>query len=593
MSADKEKVILNEKSAGITELAPDPKAQPSKAAEESSSGDSMTALTRKDSDTIDDKTYTYGLKPVTATDTYADHLNTKTGEIEKLRDHAGATETLTEDGDSKYKQGNYVAKPAVEKSVGSTPAFEEIVGTQADAAVVKRMQGTLEDPNVTQSILPENIFIDGTVSEEDVRQGGIGDCYFLASLLQVIRHDPSKILNMMSVSGSTVTTTFYHKEKTSEKTWYGGTKEKEHWVSQDISVQMGIFTQNNKYKTSHYRIAYDPKKATWSSSLSKLGAMNTLKINRDDVYEAATWLLCIEQAYMIFAQNYGRYGKGDPEGLNLVDSISGGQAQQCMYMFFGDKVVDNSVDITDVNNADEDVDIIKDNQAIIKQMLEYAKHQDGKGKSDVYMMAGISTKTAVNHLKSYADMAAKELEPKVKDNEDLQKALADIQAIGDKASHYYDEKDVPGREGESGAWQEQIRKDIDALSLSLKANTAFTSLNLKSYQTLQESVGIVVAKVTGKKDDYNNIFIYSAHAYSVDSLHLVDKKGKDLTQGFHLFASKNVDADKSTVTLINPHGKTKASFNEKEDRYNDGKFTVSLRSFLNNVGYVRSAEVKK
>ncbi len=584
---DANTVVLEAQEAPVTALEPKKDNEDSNA--ESSGGDAMSgALTRSDSETVNDTEYTYTSETLTATHSYADHWNPETREIEKLSNY-NATTTYLSTTSGTYTQGHYVAKAPVTKNVGTTPSFTELVATNEDAALVTRMKGTLEKPNVINSVIQDRIYIDGAPVEEDVRQCSIGDCYFLASVLQVIRHDPSVISNMMRVSGTTVTTSFYHKEKTTKKNWLGIKKEVEKWVKQDISVQVGVLKQNNKYKGSHFRVDYKPENSVWSSSVDS----SILKITREDLFEAASWLICMEQAYMIFAQQYGPYGFGDPEGTNLVDGIDGGHAQNCMYMFFGDKVDADSVEKIDVENDDPEADIIKKNKAVINVLLDYAKQQDGNGKKDVYLMAGISTTEAVKQLGIYSEAAANELRPLVGSNEQLSQALSDIETIHDKISHYYDIADEPGREGESGAWQKSIRDDIDALSLSLHNNTEFTNLNLASYQTLRESIGIVVAKVTGKKENYNNIFIYSGHAYSVDRLSLVDKKGNDLTKGLHLFAASKVDADLSRVTLINPHAKTKPAMNEAEERFNDGKFTISLRSFLNNVGYIRTAVVDK
>ncbi|MBR4985749.1 MAG: hypothetical protein IKY83_08415, partial [Proteobacteria bacterium] len=236
---------------------------------------SKPALTRPDSETINGTEYKYETARATATSNYADHYNAETGENEALHDETKVKTAMT----GKYKKGHYVAKPAIEKTPGSKPKLKDLVEENDSAPEVTKMQGTIEDPNLVNSIIKNNIFIDGDVHIEDIRQGNIGDCYFLASLLQVIQHEPSRLLDIMKVSGSTVTTTLFHKE---------GDK----WVQQDINVQIGLHKQNGGIKSSHWRIAYDPKTAKWSSSVDGM----TLKITREDMYEAALWVQCMEQA---------------------------------------------------------------------------------------------------------------------------------------------------------------------------------------------------------------------------------------------------------------------------------------------------------
>ena len=57
------------------------------------------------------------------------------------------------------------------------------------------------------------LFVDG-VSYTDVNQGGLGDCYFLASLAEVALQDPNAITNMFIVNGDgTYTVRFFHGAK--------------------------------------------------------------------------------------------------------------------------------------------------------------------------------------------------------------------------------------------------------------------------------------------------------------------------------------------------------------------------------------------
>ncbi|MBQ9242346.1 MAG: hypothetical protein IJ165_03835 [Proteobacteria bacterium] len=537
-------------------------------------GSGSAPLTRPDSETINGTEYKYETAQASATSNYADHYNAETGENEALKNVIKGKTAMT----GKYKKGHYVAKPAVEKTPGSTPTLKELVEENESAPQVTRMQGTLEAPNLVNSIVKNNIFIDGKVHIEDIRQGNIGDCYFLASLLQVIQHEPGRILDIMKVSGSTVTTTLFHKEDGK-------------WVQQDIAVQIGLHKQNGSVKSSHWRIAYDPKTARWSSSVDGM----TLKITREDLYEAALWVQCMEQAYMVFSKNYGKYGFGDPANVDLKTGINGGQAQNCMYMFFGDRVKADTVKVTNVKNAEEKVDSLKDNMGVVYTLQKYAQAAKD-GKQDMYLMAGISTKESVANLTFYAKSALKEIREVLKKNETeaLKKAEKDVQQIYAWSYHYYDTPASGGstREGETDEYQTKVRDEIDKRTIKLKNNAEFQALENPIFKTMEEAAGVVVMRVTGKKEENNNIFIYSGHAYSVSEVKILGKKGQDLTNEALLLSSM-IDPEKSTVTLINPHAKTKASLNESEDRYNDGKFEVSLSSFLNNVGYIRTATVNK
>ncbi len=573
-SKDFDTVVIN----AIDKAAEDLNDQRQSEKTSSSAGEAMDSashLSRSNTETVGNKKYTYSTEAPSLSSGSAEHLNPDTGLLENLPEEGKGSSGLMLPW-TKQKMARYVAKAPVDKNVGEKPAFDELVGTDKSAKICWKSQGTIDDPNEINSMIVNNLYIDNTVHEEDVRQGNIGDCYFLSSLLQVIRHDPSVILNMMSISGSTVTTNFYRREETTEKDANGQNKKVTRWVQQPVDVQFGILKQNGSIKSSRYRIAYDPKLDRWSSSTDN----RTLKINREHMYEAAMWVACIEQAYMIFAQKYGQYGEGDPQGLNLVDSIDGGHAQKCMYLFFGDKVT--SACAYGVNNAQDGVDLIQNNKWIISELLNYTQTVDGTGDTVKYLMAGSDMASATTRLAYYAGVVANELSAVAGNNQNLKKALKNVQDVQQAASLYNSASD---------AQKASYKATIDAASLELKKNSSFQDLHLATYNTMQEAMGIVVAKVTGNPNKYNNIFIYSSHAYSVHTVNLVNSEGADLSKKSLDEVLAEVDPTKSSVTMQNPHAMTKPAMNEAEDRYNDGKFTVSLNSFLSNIAYLRQATV--
>src|SRR5262249_8186553 len=89
---------------------------------------------------------------------------------------------------------------------------------------VEQEMGTVQSPYVKEAIDKESIFIGGGPTDQDIQQGEIGDCYFLAGLHQVISRDPGKIQQMMKVTGDTVTVNFWR--------WDTGAKK---YVEQSIS----------------------------------------------------------------------------------------------------------------------------------------------------------------------------------------------------------------------------------------------------------------------------------------------------------------------------------------------------------------------
>ncbi len=561
----------------------------------SGGGDAMgSALTAPSSETIDEKTYDYRTIAPTVSSGYADHYNRETGLNERLsttqRPTNNRSQVMGSGTVSGYSQDHYVANEApVEKEGEETPAFNDLVHVDENANLVTRIQGTVEDPNVVNSLIENNLFIDGGVYQDDIRQGSIGDCYFLAALLQIINNDPNVIRNMMSISGDQVTTTFYRRE---QKSHLFGIIKTTSYVPTPVTVSYGLGQVSTdggsawSTKGSHFRIAYDPKKSKWSANVTN----NTVKVTREKLYEAAMWVHCMEQCFAVFAKNYGRYGDGSIKSNERYAGIDGGQSAFCLELFYGNDV--KSAENNAVAMPEEDANPLKANKALVGDLLKFAKAQDGTAKNDIHMMAYVSTQQAVTRLQYYSEQLIQELEPQVGENEELAAALTSIRNIKDCADHYYDEADVAGREGTSGDWQQTKRDEIDAYSIELQNNAAFTALQPSGYHIFQQSVGIVVSKVTNDPTRYNNIFIYSSHAYNVSHVELVAKDGSSLNQASLSKVIKNCDINASTITLQNPHAKTKPSYNEAEDRFNEGTFDTDLAGFLGLMGYVNVAEVK-
>jgi len=67
--------------------------------------------------------------------------------------------------------------------------------------------GTPAAPNVTPEMEPDNLFIGGAPTVEDIRQGGLGDCYFQSCLLGITQNDPAKIKSVMNFTGHEVSVT--------------------------------------------------------------------------------------------------------------------------------------------------------------------------------------------------------------------------------------------------------------------------------------------------------------------------------------------------------------------------------------------------
>ena len=192
----------------------------------------------------------------------------------------------------------------------STPTISDLyteIETESDTCppngdVVEMIIGNEAEPILSNGLVDEPLYIGGAPRPEDIAQGGIGDCYFLAPLHQIVSQDPSAITDNLSVSGNSVSFTFQVVD----------------------SVLKGIYTERRKVTTSaDLLFAQDSNgkddlvgvKVFADSEISESAwwveydqSLRSLDMHREDRHEAAAWVAYLEKLYALFAQKYGQYG---------------------------------------------------------------------------------------------------------------------------------------------------------------------------------------------------------------------------------------------------------------------------------------------
>ncbi|MBQ9395683.1 MAG: hypothetical protein IJU23_09255 [Proteobacteria bacterium] len=509
------------------------------------------------------------------------------------------------------------------------PELKDLVVENPSGSAVRYMQGTVDSPNTTSRIMP-GLFIDGTPVSDDVHQINIADCYFLAALLQVVHNDPMKIVNMMKLVGDTVSTTFYYRDA----------QKKYHPVT--FNTNLGVLGRDKEGKGFFYfmgagiRVANAPTRSFWSSSIDNM----KLKVDKRSFYEAAYWVNCMEQAYSLYAQQYGETGRGQEQGSDIhterFAAADYGFSEYCLSFFYGDKAenqaptneywrqqgygnlvdpnpihddqgefrtqsFDNDGDLT--TNLLDDNALVSQNAHIIKQLIKLAQ-SEGKNNGDgTYMSASISTQQAVFNLQHITGLIKQKLEASYRSGENvasINDAITQLKTIYDTCAEYITKIDTVVREGTGGF---EYRVLIDNASLALEKNEAFKALNLSEYQTFREMVGTTVNFVKNQQLDPKlkgvtegesrkaNIFIYSGHAYNIMKASFVYKDGTpvaDLTK----VDIPNLDPNKSMVTLQNPHGTTRKNLHEDTEQGRGGTFDISLKSLFNNASFISAVDVK-
>jgi hypothetical protein len=223
---------------------------------------------------------------------------------------------------------------------------------------VTGFNGTVNAPQVEQ-VMTDSLFIDGQPSPNDVQQGGIGDCYFMASLMSVAQQDPGKIRSMMAPAGHGGATVTFWTKSMSDPNWlkrlFGSKPEP---VYQQVSITVneqlaynlatplgsGLRQQQNAGNAStgflttgaRLRAADHAKNNKWWSAI----ASNQLEVHRRDEYDTALWTVLLEKAFAAFTERYGQYGGSQANdkpaaGSSGMTAINGGWSHNLMFIFYG------------------------------------------------------------------------------------------------------------------------------------------------------------------------------------------------------------------------------------------------------------------
>ena len=151
-------------------------------------------------------------------------------------------------------------------------------------------------------MVPDQLYIDGAPHAEDVRQGGLGDCYFMSCLLGLTQNDPGKLTSVMTMAGGDVGVTFQRFDAKS-----GAYKH--------VTIHTGNSLLTKKSKKGHVslvgarmRIADKAKRTQYWAEVHG----GTVEIHRRDLYETALWAPMMEKAYADFTQKYGNEARASP-----------------------------------------------------------------------------------------------------------------------------------------------------------------------------------------------------------------------------------------------------------------------------------------
>jgi len=457
--------------------------------------------------------------------------------------------------------------------------------------------GTPAAPNVTPTMEPDNLFIGGAPTVEDIRQGGLGDCYFQSCLIGLTQNDPAKIKSVMSFTGHEVAVTLQRFDaKTSTH------------VPVTTKTSTSLLTRKTKsggisLVGSGMRVAPAPKQSKWWASVSG----NTVEVHRQDMYETALWAPMMEKAYADFAERFGSTGHGKSKdekklgsGYKIINA--GGAVEECYQMFYGDAAAASTQDMSFTPGKN----IINDNIPALQKLLRYEaqKGNTGAGQTQTFMHARMSDNGAVTRGDALVDQVmgllffqqlgdditgalnpgsvAEQIQRLTRtiDRTALQTALTNLQTTL--------KGNIAGTVG-----VKQVAKDAEAVAVPDKFPHLWDPTMPAPFRNLRENLGILLN--LGDDSSNKQRMNYTSHAYEVHGVHLADKTGAALalTSADLPALAAAIAPEKSAVQMHNPHATNEPDMRGTgpADGKDDGQFTYTLDQFLRCFDLLRMNDV--
>lgn len=482
----------------------------------------------------------------------------------------------------------------LEVAPGATPTEDELF-TRGSGQKVSKRSGTTATPNVSPAMVPDQLYIDGAPHAEDVRQGGLGDCYFMSCLLGLTQNDPGKLTSVMTMAGGDVGVTFQRFDAKS-----GAYKH--------VTIHTGNSLLTKKSKKGHVslvgarmRIADKAKRTQYWAEVHG----GTVEIHRRDLYETALWAPMMEKAYADFTQKYGNDGQGvaagdkKKSGYAVIDG--GGSVEDCYQMFYGAAATANTTGMTFTPGSD----VVAGNLAALQDLLRYQaqKGNTAAGTTQTFMHARMSDTGAVTRGRDLIDQVTGILFGM--DTMDSLKALFG-ETTAEKILRMLREIDrallrttlatlrttlVNNLAGT--ATSAQVAKAADPVSTPDGFPHLWDDTMPAPFKHLRENLGILIN--LGDDSSPGRRQNYTSHAYQVRDVAIADKAGAPLAVTAATVAGQlaNIDAEQSKVVMHNPHATNEPDLRGTgpADGKDDGIFTYTLGQFLRNFDLLRFANV--
>jgi hypothetical protein len=469
--------------------------------------------------------------------------------------------------------------------LGGGPGDEQADQSYGEGSIVSTVVGNTGDAQVMPRPVDQALYIGGGPTLEDVRQGGINDCYFLSAVTNVLQQDPQRLAQCIQPAGNNVSFTFWTTPDNGVN-WVRETVTTDRTALQVVDTTDPTFDMG-PLLAAGVRVDDTPMTSDHYVELDQ----DVLIVHRDDLYEMAMWAPLLEKAYLRITERSDQYGGaaaagvGENTGHGYENVSKGGRSDIVMSLFYGPDL--NAAGVV-ATNYQPGTDLVPLNQTAIAILLASEGYRMGDGGTKDTTNHSMVVSTIGHH--QAADRLVQLIEhchglPEMARYPTLKKSMGQVKTRGQQAIAAIGTPDEDKTINRLGvACRRQIAEDAWPL---LRNETAD-----KVWQDLNESLAICGHIGMNQTAGPKNVFSY--HTYSVLGANFAKEDGTPIALTIDNLPANlaQISGAKSTVRLHNPHAKNEPNLpSSSQDETEDGVFGMSLDSYLRSFANLVVANV--
>lgn len=431
------------------------------------------------------------------------------------------------------------------------------------------------------------IYIDDTPTADDVRQGGIGDCYLMAALVSIAESDPKAITRCLQLKDDYVIANVYYWD-----TQAPPEKREFKAATLETSLDLAYSRENNELVGAGLKTADDPIQQWWGDIYN-----TSLDIYRQYVFQAALWVPLFEKIYAIYCEMFGQYGGqkhelgGDAENApkdSGYETMEGGSSRFIYGILYGNDMIARRPQEISYTAGDEGDVNLTENLWVIELLMgvQGGKGKGKKGETETFLTA--AAKDLLIYQRTVDQIDAMIGNNDIEGHPSMSKDLAYLKTLLSGYLEWWEgvDSDVISQEDLDELDKEKMLK-ISQVAQRIVTPEAYPAMHSpkaeQRYKELCELLNIVMN--AGVFSNAQQRMIFSHHAYSVTGATFVDKKGQAFTLEPNTVKRQLLDIDINTskVEIVNPHHTNEPDPNSRglpaqED--DDGRFLLTLDQFI-------------